>query len=132
MKKRKAIRIISLLAAAALCLGGWGFWQQGRARQAERTVRYQGEYAFAALCEAVDGMDAALRKSRYALSGPMTASLCAEIYSRPGAGGDGLVPGNRRGLRGLSAAENRRWGDSDRGGAGKYPRFGGRGGAVVG
>lgn len=82
MKKRKAIRIISLLAAAALCLGGWGSWQQRRARAAERTVRYQGEYAFAALCEAVDGMDAALRKSRYALSGPMAASLCAETYAR--------------------------------------------------
>ncbi len=82
MKKRKAIRIISLLAAAVVCLGGWGNWQQRRARAAERTVRYQGEYAFAALCEAVDGMDAALQKSRYALSGPMTASLCAEAYAR--------------------------------------------------
>ena len=82
MKKRKAIRIISLLAAAVVCLGGWGNWQLRRARAAERTVRYQGEYAFAALCEAVDGMDAALQKSRYALSGPMTASLCAEAYAR--------------------------------------------------
>ena len=82
MKKRKAIRIISLLAAAAVCLGGWGSWQRRRAAAAERTVRYQGEYAFAALCEAVDGMDAALQKSRYALSGPMTASLCAEAYAR--------------------------------------------------
>lgn len=82
MKKRSAIRAIAYLAAAAVCLGIWGTAEHRRAQNAERTVRYQGEYAFAALCEAVENMDAALEKSRYALDGGMTAALCAEAYAR--------------------------------------------------
>ena len=82
MRRRTAVRAISYLAAAAVCLGAFGFSQLGRARRAERAARYQGEYAFAALCDAVSGLDAALEKSRYSVTPGMTASLCAETYAR--------------------------------------------------
>lgn len=82
MKRRIAIRAISYLSAAALCLGTIALVQSRRAIAAERAARYSGEYAFAALCDAVSGMDAALEKSRYAVSPGMTASLCAEAYAR--------------------------------------------------
>ena len=82
MRKRKAVRWISYLLAAALALGAFAAGANRRAVRAERAARYQGEHAFAALCDAVSGMDAALRKSRWSVSPGMTASLCAEIYAR--------------------------------------------------
>ncbi len=82
MRRRLAIRCISYLAAAALCLGVFSAVQSRRAAAAERSARYAGEYAFAALCDAVSGLDAALEKSRYSVSAGMTASLCAEAYAR--------------------------------------------------
>ncbi|MBQ3276303.1 MAG: germination protein YpeB [Oscillospiraceae bacterium] len=82
MRKRKAIRWISYLLAAAVGLGAFAALESRRALRAEREARYRGEYAFSALCDAVSGMDAALRKTRYAVSPGMTASLCAEAYAR--------------------------------------------------
>ena len=82
MKKRSVIRLVSLFTAALACLGAWGWNMAGDARAARRELRYQGEQAFSELCDAVDGMDAALKKSAYAVTPGMTASLCAEIYSR--------------------------------------------------
>ena len=82
MRKRKAIRWISYLLAAALGLGAFAALESRRAAAAEREARYRGEYAFSALCDAVSGMDAALKKSRYSVSPGMTAALCAETYAR--------------------------------------------------
>ena len=82
MKRRSVIRLVSLFAAALGCLWAWGSLMAGDARTARRELRYQGEQAFSELCDAVDGMDAALKKSAYAVTPGMTASLCAEIYSR--------------------------------------------------
>ena len=82
MRKRKAIRWISYLLAAALGLGAFAALESRRAAAAEREARYRGEYAFSALCDAVSGMDAALKKSRYFVSPGMTAALCAETYAR--------------------------------------------------
>ena len=82
MKKRSAIRMVSLFAAALGCLSAWGVGAAADAREARRELRYLGEQAFSELCDAVDGMDAALKKSAYAVSPGMTATLCAEIYSR--------------------------------------------------
>lgn len=82
MKRRAVIRIISLFCAALGCVGAWGMGMASDARSARRELRYLGEQAFSELCDAVDGMDAALQKSGYAVTPGMTASLCAEIYSR--------------------------------------------------
>lgn len=82
MKKRTTIRIISFLAAAAVALGAASVIFYRRAMTAEREERYRGEYAFSELCAAADGLSAALEKSQYAVSPVITASLCAEIYSR--------------------------------------------------
>ena len=46
MKRRSAIRIISLFAAALVCTAVWGSRQARAAEQADRTLRYQGEQAF--------------------------------------------------------------------------------------
>ncbi len=82
MKKRTTIRIISFLAAAAVALGAASVIFYRRAVTAEREERYRGEYAFSELCAAADGLSAALEKSQYAVSPAITASLCAEVYSR--------------------------------------------------
>ena len=82
MTRRGVVRLISLFTAALGCLGAWGLGMADQARTARRELRYQGEQAFAELCDAVSGMDAALQKSRYTITPGMTASLCAEIYSR--------------------------------------------------
>ena len=82
MRKRKAVRWISYLLAAAVALGAFAALESRWALRAERAARYQGEYAFSALCDAVSGMDAARRKTRYAFSPGMTAALCAEAYAR--------------------------------------------------
>ena len=82
MKRRSFIRILSYLAAAALCLGGLAVTEGRRAAAAERSERYRGEHAFAALCDAVSGLDAALEKSRYAVTPGITSALCAEVYAR--------------------------------------------------
>ena len=49
MRRRLAIRCISYLAAAALCLGVFSAVQSRRAAAAGRSARYAGEDAFAAL-----------------------------------------------------------------------------------
>ena len=82
MKKRTTVRLISFLAAAALVLGAASVIFYRRAVRAEREERYRGEYAFAELCDAAEGLSAALDKSQYAAGGAVTASLCAEVYSR--------------------------------------------------
>ena len=82
MKKRTTIRIISFLAAATVALGAASVIFYRRAVTAEREERYRGEYAFSELCAAADGLSAALEKSQYAVSPAITASLCAEVYSR--------------------------------------------------
>ena len=82
MKKRTTIRIISFLAAATVALGAASVIFYRRAVTAEREERHRGEYAFSELCAAADGLSAALEKSQYAVSPAITASLCAEVYSR--------------------------------------------------
>ena len=82
MEKRTAVRAMAFLAAAAICLAGMYAGERSAARAAERALRYQGEQAFEELCESVGGMDAALRKTLFAASPGVTASLCAEVYSR--------------------------------------------------
>ena len=82
MKKRTTIRIISFLAAATVVLGAASVIFYRRAVTAEREERHRGEYAFSELCAAADGLSAALEKSQYAVSPAITASLCAEVYSR--------------------------------------------------
>ena len=82
MKKKTAVLTISYLLAAVLLMGVFGFTQLKRAETAERALRYEGQRAFSELCEAVQGMDAALEKSLYALSPGVTTALCAEVYSR--------------------------------------------------
>ena len=82
MKRRSVIRIISLFTSALVCTAVWGSRRADAAVRAERALRYQGEQAFSELCDAVSGMDAALKKSVYAVTPGMTASLCAEVYSR--------------------------------------------------
>ena len=82
MKKRTTIRIISFLAAATVALGAASVLFYRRAVNAEREERHRGEYAFSELCAAADGLSAALEKSQFAVSPAITASLCAEVYSR--------------------------------------------------
>ena len=82
MKKRTTIRIISFLAAATVALGAASVIFYRRAVTAEREERHRGEYAFSELRAAADGRSAALEKSQYAVSPAITASLCAEVYSR--------------------------------------------------
>ena len=82
MKIRTAVRLTAFLLAAAACLGAVAAVQTRAAREARRELRYQGEQAFADLCDAVENMDSALKKARYSVSPAMTAALCAEIYSR--------------------------------------------------
>lgn len=82
MKKKTAVRLISILSAALLCVGA-SAWTSGRAAAAaERELRYRGEQAFSELCDAADGLDSALKKTLYAVTPAMTAQLCAEAYSR--------------------------------------------------
>lgn len=90
MKTRTAVRAISLLAAAAVCLGAETLLLRARADTADRQLRYQGERAFEALCGAAGGLDASLKKSLYAVTPGMTAALCAEICSRAQAASDAL------------------------------------------
>ena len=90
MKKKTAVRIISYLTAAVVCLGAVSAVSLHRARRAERAARYQGEQAFSSLCDAVSGMDAALQKSLYAITPAMTAATCAEVYSRSQSAADAL------------------------------------------
>ncbi len=90
MRTRTAIRAISLLSAAAVCLGAETLLLKGRADRADRMLRYQGEQAFETLCDAVSGMDASLKKTVYAVTPGMTAALCAEVYSRAQSAGDAL------------------------------------------
>ncbi len=82
MKKRTAVRVFVCLLAAAVCLGVFAAGEKRAADRAERELRYQGEQAFAELCDAVGNMDSALKKACYSVSPAMTASLCAEVYSR--------------------------------------------------
>lgn len=82
MRKRTAIRIISYLAALAVCLTAGLIMADRRADIAARELRYQGEQAFTELCDSVSNMDAALQKSLYAVTPGMTATICAEVYSR--------------------------------------------------
>ena len=82
MNRRIAVRCIAYLGAAALVLGALYILEKRDAETAERALRYRGEQAFAELCDSVDAMDAALRKTLYAVSPGMTASLCAEVSSR--------------------------------------------------
>ena len=82
MKTKNVIRAVSLLAAALVCTAAWGGQRAVAAERADRALRYQGEQAFSELCDAVGAMDASLKKSLYTVTPGMTASLCAEIYSR--------------------------------------------------
>lgn len=81
MKKRTTVRLISFLTAAVLALGAASLLSFRRAAEAEREVRHQGEHAFSELCAAADGLSAALEKAQYAVSGTLTAALCAEAHS---------------------------------------------------
>jgi len=91
MKTKTAVRVISFLSAAVLCLGALSAVSLRRSRAAERAARYQGEQAFASLCDAVSGMDAALQKSLYSTTPAMTAAICAEVYSRSQSAADALT-----------------------------------------
>lgn len=82
MRKRTAIRIISYLVALTVCLTAGLILADRRADAAARELRYQGEQAFSELCDNVSNMDAALQKSLYAVTPGMTATICAEVYSR--------------------------------------------------
>ena len=82
MRKRTAIRIISYLSAAVLCLGVVAVTATLRANVTARALRYQGEQAFTELCDSVSNMDSALKKTLYSVTPGMTATLCAEVYSR--------------------------------------------------
>ena len=82
MKKRTVIRLISFFAAGTIVLGAASILFYRRAVTAEREERYRGEYAFSELCDAAEGLSAALEKSQYAVSPAITAALCAEVYSR--------------------------------------------------
>ena len=82
MKKRPIVRAVAFLAAAAAVLGTLYIGEKRAADAAARALRYRGEQAFEELCESVDGMDAALKKTLYAAGPGVTASLCAEVYAR--------------------------------------------------
>ena len=82
MKRKTAAGVVSLLCAAVICLGVFAWTEKSAADRADRTLRYQGEQAFSELCDAVGGMESALKKTAYAASPGMSAALCAEIYSR--------------------------------------------------
>ena len=82
MKKKAAVLAISYLSAAVLGLGVFAGVQTVRAENALRAQRYTGECAFQELRAAVNGMNAALEKSRYAVSPGFAAALCAETQSQ--------------------------------------------------
>lgn len=82
MKNKTSLRIISVLSAALVCAGAAAVTSSRAAAAAERAVRYQGQQAFSELCDAAAGLDTALQKTLYAVTPGMTASLCAEVYSR--------------------------------------------------
>ncbi len=82
MKRRLAVRVIAYLGAAAIVFCALYTLKKRDADAAERALRYRGEQAFAELCDSVGAMDAALRKTLYSVSPGVTASLCAEVWSR--------------------------------------------------
>ena len=82
MKTKTAVRVISLLAAGLVCLGAAALTSARAAASAERELRSRGEQAFSELCDAAEGLDAALKKTLYAVTPGMAAQLCAEAYSR--------------------------------------------------
>ena len=90
MKKRTAIRAMTYLFAAAVCLGACAMTEKQAADAADRELRYLGEQAFAELCDAVGNMDSALKKARFSITPAMTAALCAEVYSRAQSASDAL------------------------------------------
>ena len=82
MKTKTAVRVISLLSAGLVCLGAASRTSARAAASAERELRYRGDQAFSELCDAAESLDAALKKTLYAVTPGMTVQLCAEAYSR--------------------------------------------------
>lgn len=82
MSRRARVRLISLLCAALLCTAGLAAREHAQAQRFRRQLSNGYQHAFAELTTQLGGMDAALRKSRYAASPALLSALCAEVYSR--------------------------------------------------
>lgn len=80
IKKKTFILLISYLAAAVLCLGGYAAAQTVVGGNYGSTARDGYRHAFDETQTAVADLDQALRKGAYASGAAMSSAVCTEIY----------------------------------------------------
>ena len=82
MRRKTAVRAISLLCALLLALGGWALSEHRRAVMGERAALAASARAFGELVTSFSELDTALRKSLYAGSPGMAGTLCTQVYGK--------------------------------------------------
>lgn len=79
---RFRVRVISFSLAGVLALAGLAVYSQTQAAQYRYLLNKTYEHAFAELTASVSGLNTALQKGRYATSGSLFSSLCAEAFHK--------------------------------------------------
>ena len=82
MKKRTAIRIISLLLIVVAALGGYTWVNYNKAQEHEQFVKASYQHSFAELVTNMSQVDAALQKSLYATSPAVAGAICTEVFGK--------------------------------------------------
>ncbi|NLF35461.1 MAG: germination protein YpeB, partial [Clostridiales bacterium] len=76
------IRVISFLLTAFLVLGGFVIQSRQEAAFWRQQIQLGYSHAFTELSTAMDELNTALQKGRYASSPPLLATLCTQIYGK--------------------------------------------------
>ena len=97
MKKRKKIKICSLLTAFILTVGIWGTIGNINARAYKAEIELNNQNTLFQLCEYTDSIEATLTKSVYASSGEMLGTLTTKLQRD--------TSGAKESLSSLSAGE---------------------------
>ena len=97
MKKRRKIRLVSLLTALVVALGIWGITGNVKAHTYKREIDLANQNALFELSEYFDSIEATLTKSLYAGSGEMMSTLTSRLQRD--------TAGAKESLASLSAGE---------------------------
>ena len=82
MKRRTAIRIISLLCIVAVALGGFAWASQNKVQEYKQFAKASYQHSFAELVTNMSQVDAALQKSLYATSPAVAGAICTEVFGK--------------------------------------------------
>jgi len=82
MKKKTAITVICILAAAAITGTAFGISSTKKARASDTALSADYRRSFAELVSGVSDVDTALKKSLLVTSPSMAGAVCTEVYGK--------------------------------------------------